>query len=193
MRNILLPAMINVVRRVIIECSADGVDPAMRAARMDAEDVVLELRDEAVWYNGIDWLERRANGRREGEERERRQRRESDAKRKATKDERKDGDGDDSSASSKSDESHTTSPVLSTTTLQTTPSPPPGADKKDEEAGTGRQVTLPVSPVLESPVLLHPIPYVPVTVSHLPHYSMESFKMVRHVFITLNWVIHRVW
>jgi hypothetical protein len=62
---ILLPAMNNIVRRLVIECGADGVDPAMRAIKMDMEEVARELRDEASWYNGIDWLERRANGERE--------------------------------------------------------------------------------------------------------------------------------
>jgi hypothetical protein len=173
MRSILLPAMTNIVRRVIIECQADSTDPAMRVARMDTEEIIAELRDEAVWYNGIDWLERRANGRREVLAR----RREEERKEK--------DDGDDSSASSKSDGSHTTSPVLSTSTLQTTPSPPPSVGKKDDElgalGGAGRAPSFPVSPVLESPVLLHPIPYVPITVSHLPHYSMESLKLVRSV------------
>jgi hypothetical protein len=65
MRLILLPAMNNIVRRLVIECGADRVDPAMRAIKMDMEEVARELRDEASWYNGIDWLERRANGERE--------------------------------------------------------------------------------------------------------------------------------
>lgn len=169
MRMILLPAMNNIVRRLVIECSADGVDPAMRAIRMDMEDVARDLRDEASWYNGIDWLERRANG-----ERERRSR-------LAKED-------DESSSSSKSSGSHTTSPVLSTTTLGTTPSPPASVDghdsKKEAESTASRgglsvPVAIPISPVLESPILLHPIPYVPVTVSQMPHYSQEAFKTVR--------------
>jgi len=170
MRMILLPAMSNIVRRLVIECGADGVDPAIRAIRMDMEDVEREIREEASWYNGIDWLERRANG-----ERERRSR--------ATKED------DESSLSSKSSGSHTTSPVLSTTTLGTTPSPPASVDehhpKKDADLAAARSgrpvpVVIPISPVLESPVLLHPIPYIPVTVSQMPHYSQEAFRLVRY-------------
>jgi hypothetical protein len=64
------------------------------ASRMSIEEVAKELRNEGVWYNGFDWLERRRNGRREREARER-------AAQKKHKYE-----GDDSSSSSKSDDSH---------------------------------------------------------------------------------------
>ena len=115
MREILLPPLRNIVRKILMECNADGTDPTIRAVRMTTEDIVRELRGEFAWYNGIDWLERRANARLE-EERQR----------------AKEKDEDDSSSSSRSGGSHTTSPVLSTTTLQTTPSPPPAS--KDDEA-----------------------------------------------------------
>lgn len=190
MRGILLPAMKNIVRRLVIECQADGLDPAIRATRMDMEDVARELRDEASWYNGIDWLERKANGERE------RQRLAA----KEAKDKEKEKDEDDESSSSKSSGSHTTSPVLSTTTLQTSPSPPASVDgldaKKDEDPTTAATTTatrqggapaviIPISPVLETPVLLHPIPYVPVTVSHMPQYSLDAFKIVCQFFLLL--------
>ena len=185
-RLILLPAMANIVRRVVMECKADGTDPAIRVTKIDPEEVVAELRDEAVWYNGIDWLERRANRHRDLSSR---RNREDDRKEK--------DDGDDSSASSKSDDSHTTSPVLSTSTLQTSPSPPPSDGKKDEErsarSGAGRIPTIPVSPVLQSPILLHPIPYVPITVSHLPHYSLEAVKMVSTSSIVVVPLLRPCW
>jgi hypothetical protein len=171
MQKILLPAMKNVVRKLIIECTADGIDPTLRASRMAVEDVASELRDEGVWYNGIDWLERRRNGRTNVEARGR----------PSSKKEPKD-DGDNSSSSSKSDDSHTTSPVLSTSTLQTTPSPPPSEAKGEKEtlpAPPPPSVPIPVSPVLASPVLIHPIPFIPVTMNHLPKYSIESFQLVR--------------
>jgi hypothetical protein len=185
MRAILLPAMTNIVRRLVIESQADGVDPAIRATRMDMEDVARELRDEASWYNGIDWLERKANG-----ERERERMAAKEAKDKEREKEKDEDDG--SSSSSKSSGSHTTSPVLSTTTLQTSPSPPASVDgrdaKKDEDPtiitttatrqGGAPSVIIPISPVLETPILLHPIPYVPVTVSHMPQYSLDAFKIV---------------
>ncbi|KAJ3993032.1 hypothetical protein F5050DRAFT_1784774 [Lentinula boryana] len=165
-RILLLPAMKNIVRRIVIESSADAADPAIRATRMTLEDVMKELQDEVTWFDGVDWLERRRNARRDAAARE-----------DATSD-----DHSTSSGSSKSsDESSTvTSPVLSTTTLQTTPSPPPIEEKT---AGTDsknvyRAVTIAVSPVLDPPRLIHPIPHVPVMAAHLPHFSLEAFRMV---------------
>ncbi|TFK50774.1 hypothetical protein OE88DRAFT_1659834 [Heliocybe sulcata] len=162
MRIVLLPAMNNIVRKLVIECTADRVDPALKASRMDLEDVCAALRDESMWYNGIDWLERRANKKRD--ERVRLRREEEEDR--------------ESSASSKSDDSHATSPVLSTSTLGTTPSPPPIATKKDEEGDAPLQVPIPVSPVLDRPRLLHPIPYIPMTTSHMPPYSQEALRVV---------------
>ncbi|KDQ56472.1 hypothetical protein JAAARDRAFT_180011 [Jaapia argillacea MUCL 33604] len=166
MRAVLLPAMTNIVRKLVIECGADGVDPAMKALRMDVEEVATALRDDKMWYNGIDWLERRANRQREEQEQRQRERREED---------------EESSNSSKSGGSHTTSPVLSTSTLETTPSPPPSATlKKDGLLGSNGApaIPIPVSPVLDRPALLRPIPYVPVSISHLPPFSIEAFRLV---------------
>ncbi|KAJ3862961.1 hypothetical protein EV359DRAFT_82823 [Lentinula novae-zelandiae] len=133
--------MKNIVRRIVIESSADAADPAICAARMTLEDVMKELRDEATC-----------------------------------------DDHSTSSGSSKSsDESFTiTSPVLSTTTLQTTPSPPPIEDKSAgaDSKNVYRAVTIAVSPVLDPPRLIHPIPHVPVMAAHLPHFSLEAFRMV---------------
>ncbi|KAF4562976.1 hypothetical protein EYR40_007306 [Pleurotus pulmonarius] len=165
LRNILFPAMKNIVRKLVIECGADSVDPAVKAARMTPEDVLAELRDEAVWYDGIDWLEKRRNARRDQEEARLRRLREEGS--------------DDSSSSTKSDGSHTTSPVLSTSTLQTTPSPPPLDKKDDTNLDTmSRRVTIAVAPVLDPPRLLRSIPYIPITISNLPQYSLEAFKAV---------------
>ena len=192
MRDILHPAMSNLVRRIVMESSADDLDPTLRVARMSLDEVAKELRDEAVWYDGIDWLERRAN--REKEERE------SNSRTASTittggPGEGQNGEDDDSSISSRSDaSSHTTSPVLSTTTLQTTPSPPPSGDTptssssaKDDESETssplatrmGMVYPIPLRPVLKSPKLIHPIPYIPETFAHLPYYSLEAIRLVR--------------
>ncbi|KAI0692314.1 hypothetical protein C8T65DRAFT_586713, partial [Cerioporus squamosus] len=162
MHEILLPPMRNLVRKLIMECAADGIDPAVRAVKMTIEDVVCELRDESTWYNGIDWLERRANARLEAERRH-----------------AKDDDSSSSSSSSRSDGSHSTSPVLSTTTLQTTPSPPPSS-KDDEIPASSPQAGAPspISPVMNAPELLRPIPYVPVTTKHLPQHSVEALVIV---------------
>lgn len=148
MKLILLPAMANVVRRLVIECAADGVDPALKASKMTLEDVNAELRGDAVWYKGFDWLEVRANRRRQA----RLERREDE----------------------ESDSSDTTSPVLSTSTLQTTPSPPP----KDGKPSPTLVIPIPVQPVLETPVLIHAIPHVPETLSHLPYYSSITLHNV---------------
>lgn len=163
MGEILGPAMRNIVRKIVMECAADGTDPAVRANRMTLEDVMRELRDESSWYNGIDWLERRAN------------------ERLAERRRAKERDEDDSSSSSHSTGSHTTSPVLSTTTLQTTPSPPPSGKEDDALASSPMATAPPVltSPLLKSPDIIRMIPYVPVTAQHLPYYSIEAFGYVR--------------
>ncbi|RDX43719.1 hypothetical protein OH76DRAFT_1487641 [Lentinus brumalis] len=164
LREILLPPMRNLVRKLVMESAADGTDPAIRAVRMTLEDVLCELRDESTWYNGIDWLERRANTRLEAE-------------RRHAKDD--DSSSSSSSSSSRSDGSHTTSPVLSTTTLQTTPSPPPSG--KDDEIPVSSPLVGapgPTSPVMKAPELLRPIPYVPITTKHLPQHSVEALVTV---------------
>lgn len=164
-RDIVFPAMQNVVRRLATECVADGKDPVTVAREMSLDDVALALRDEAVWRTGVDWLEWRAN-----HEQRRRRRREKD--------------DDASSTSSRSSGSHMTSPGLSTTTLQTTPSPPPSSVKDDDTMSSPVSA---LSPALESgpthklPQLMHPIPYIPSKVSHLPEYSIGTFRSVRCV------------
>jgi hypothetical protein len=115
MRLIVSPAMQNVVRKLVMECTMDGVDPALKATRMSVEEIGQELRNEGVWFNGVDWVERRANLRRE----------EADRERRRVGARQKEEDESSTASSVKSDASHETSPVLSTTTLQTTPSPPP--------------------------------------------------------------------
>lgn len=190
MHAILLPAMVNVVRRIVMECAADGVDPLMCIAKMSAEDVVESLRDGRVWLNGVDWLLKKR------EEEERETMRTSDKKEYS----------DDSSSSSKSD-SQSTSPVLSTSTLQTTPSPPPLNDIKDKKRGEEMErmsrsmrppstipsqrtpispiMALPIaiSPVLDSPTQIPSIPYIPESISHISQYTIETIKMVRLSFL----------
>ncbi|KAF8131819.1 hypothetical protein EV363DRAFT_1164636 [Boletus edulis] len=169
LRLILLPAMTNLVRKFVMEWSYGVVgagDPATRVAKMGLEEVLAELKAPGVWFDGVDWTAgglQRDNDRHSAEE------------------------DSASSASSRSGGSHTTSPVLSTTTLQTTPSPPP-THEKDKCAGerdaTMRKqppsvaIPIPISPVLPSPRLIHPIPYVPVTLVHMAQYSFEAFKNV---------------
>ncbi|CAA7260354.1 unnamed protein product [Cyclocybe aegerita] len=137
-----------------MECSIPTVkgyeDPGLRARRMSLEEVVSILREEeGVWYDGVDWIERRRN-----EEEEERRRKEAQLRKEKEYDE--DSSIAASSPSNKSTPSSThtsssshsnaTSPVLSTTTLQTTPSPPPSSDvegglasKKDEDGSAPSQ------------------------------------------------------
>jgi hypothetical protein len=165
LRIILMPPMRNLVRKIVIESSAERVDPAIRASKMDMETILRYLREEeGIWYNGVDWLERKAN----------------DEHRRRLEEERSD---ELSIRSSKSDGSHsgsTTSPVLSTSTLRTTPSPSPTNEKVDTTQVP--QVPIPVSPVLKVPELLHNIPYVPITSAGFPQYTMQAFTAVRYLF-----------
>ena len=189
MRNVLCPAMVNIVRRIVMECTADMTDPCIRVSKMSVEDVVQELRESGMWYNGMDWLMRR---REEAAE----------EKQKRIAEERKDDDQDDTSSSSKSG-SQTTSPVLSTSTLQTTPSPPPASDGKKSDSDFASSVdepdspsttvpshnrveppspvvTLPIaiSPVLESPTQIPSIPYIPVSMAEMPTFTIDTIKTV---------------
>ena len=194
LRALLLPAMTNIVRRIVMECAADGTDACVRTTRMNVEDVAEALRDGDCWLNGIDWRSRREL---EIDERDRRVREESQIEKKE--------DTDNSSTSSKSG-SEATSPVLSTSTLQTTPSPPPMADGKKilatddmsrscdepktamappkiippQHLNPSSPLTLPIaiSPILESPTQIPSIPFIPMDISGLPHYTLETFKDV---------------
>ncbi|EAU91831.2 hypothetical protein CC1G_04598 [Coprinopsis cinerea okayama7 len=79
LRLILLPAMRNIVRKLVMECGAAATssdlayqvthtkkrkleDPAIIASRMSMEEVVRILREEeGVWFDGVDWIERMKN------------------------------------------------------------------------------------------------------------------------------------
>ena len=150
-----------------MESNVDHTDPATRAAKMNIDDVVNELRDHATWTKGVDWIELRAARLRDEQVRRR----------------RTGSEEDDSSASSRSEGSHTTSPVLSTTTLQTTPSPPPCV-KEDDGVGSptvtaGTPMAATTSPSLSTKELMRPIPYIPSSVTDLPRYSLDGLKTVR--------------
>lgn len=194
LRLILLPAMKNIVRRIAIECAiADGnEDPTLKASRMSLEEVARVLREEeGVWFDGYDWVERRRN-----DEEARRSRRDSESNGGTVVREEDARSTTSTGSSGESVGSTTTSPVLSTTTLQTTPSPPPPGyvdEKKNASVGAGAEhkgtewdansvaekVIIPVDPVLNPPRILRSIPHIPVTLAHLPHYSIDAFKNVR--------------
>ena len=224
MRVVLLPPMKNIVRRLVIECIEDAKtpkgdctwggssdDPAMRASKMNLEEVLRILREEeGVWFDGVDWAERRRNNARDrmAIEEEKASEISTNSPTSTT------GSGSSTSDSKSGASSSATSPVLSTSTLQTTPSPSPisssssldvtpreGDDCLDESISlisesslplrkakpvapplpprrTTRLITIAISPTLNPPRLLRPIPYVPLALSHLPNYSTEAFRAV---------------
>lgn len=150
MREILIHPLRNLVRKIIMESAIPTIkgyeDPAQKAARMTIEEVIAISRDEeGIWYDGVDWVERRRN-----EEESTRRFDQTEAAMRIDDDDIKsegardghslkedDMDSTTSSGSSPSMSSNSgsanyseaTSPVLSTTTLQTTPSPPPLSDE----------------------------------------------------------------
>ncbi|KAJ6481174.1 hypothetical protein DFH09DRAFT_1341305 [Mycena vulgaris] len=143
-----------------------------RAARMSLGDAVREEED--MWFDGVEWRERKRNARagaREAKERQRRHR----------------GQRSEDSSEAGSRRS-VTSPVLSTSTLGMTPSPPPpalenendkdkGAQQERTRAKEAKQLTIAVGPVLDPLRLLRPILYVPETIAHLP-YGLEALCVV---------------
>ena len=171
MREILTHPMRNLVRKIVMECaiptSKGYEDPALKASRISIEDVIAILREEeGIWYDGVDWIERRRNE----EESARRRAAEAETEVAMRLDDvdvikhdavghgrhSKEDDTDSTTSSSSSPRpssqegstkySDATSPVLSTSTLQTTPSPPPLTDepshnghKKEEDDMTPQQ------------------------------------------------------
>ncbi len=155
LRKILLPAMQNIIKRIMFQGRAE----AMKAvATMELEDVLRALQQAWAWSKDL---------------------------RRPPVHENDPDPGtplDDTCSSSKSDASHTTSPVLSTATLQTTPSPPPSDDKreKDGDAESPREevprmnIFTELGPP-EPSNLLRDIPYVPTTLQEMPTYSLKAF------------------
>ncbi|KAI5826132.1 hypothetical protein K523DRAFT_419474 [Schizophyllum commune Tattone D] len=200
MRTLLLPALKNLVRKLVQECSADAAstraeraaslsspqsspvlpartlpvkrlptDPAVRAARLSLEDVMDQLREESTWIEGIDWVARREY-RREDERRE-----EASAKEKADEE---------------MNDNHTESPPTSSSTASH--SLPPDSDlpmaegeAKSEEDATkvaeqeamdedAASITIAVDPVLENPRTMPAVPYIPISIAHLPEKSRRA-------------------
>jgi len=62
MRVVLLPVLKNVVRRLVVECaSSEGrrEDPPVGGAWMNMEVLRIFSEEEGVWFDGVDWAERR--------------------------------------------------------------------------------------------------------------------------------------
>ncbi|KAH9067691.1 hypothetical protein EDB87DRAFT_20929 [Lactarius vividus] len=157
LRKILLPAMQNIIKRIMCQGRAEAMKVVVS---MDSEDVLRALRQAWAWSKDLRQPPPPTH--------------ESDLDPGTPP--------DDASSSSKSDASHTTSPVLSTATLQTTPSPPPSDDKreKDGEAESPREeaprmrLFVEIGPP-EPSNLLRDIPYVPATTQEMPSYSLKAF------------------
>jgi len=198
LNEVLEPAMKNIARKIVMECSVEtdkGYEiPSEKARKMSLEDVLTLLREEeGVWYDGVDWVEKRKN---EDDNKSNAQVAEAVSK-VDEPDLQKEDDLDSTTSSSSSGNdsgklsargsSNATSPVLSTSTLQTTPSPPPiieDIQKKDHATSQQRTYSsyprmIPVDPVKYPPRLLNKIPYIPVTLAHMPFDSLETFKNVR--------------
>jgi hypothetical protein len=187
LKLVLRPAMDNVVRRIVIECAAEGTDPAVRAAKMEIGEVLEELREPGVWLRGYDWMaERRAQAQAQAQTAQTEQRRRVQPQ---IEDEDPNGshngknvnmnmDLSSPTSSTHSSGSNATSPVLSTSTLRTTPSPEPRKD-------SGSSPTMiPIQPVLDNPIALNAIPYIPDTFANLQSNSLIGIEQVL-IFILL--------
>ncbi|KAJ7572993.1 hypothetical protein C8J56DRAFT_533595 [Mycena floridula] len=200
MTTILLPAMGNVVRSIVLEANDgyrdDGEEPGMQesgAARMSLEDVVIAWRDE-----GIDWVERRQNETRTREANVGRAREANETAKRIGKrqfNEFKhidqpgslDHDIADHTVStfhrpleiipvdpSKSIVSRNTGPIFSESASSTSiPS-----SEIVSESSSPTTASKPVAPVLDPPRLLPSLAHVLVTVKHLLQFGLEAFKSV---------------
>jgi hypothetical protein len=155
LRKILLPAMQNVIKRIMFQGRAEAMKTV---ATMELEDVLRALQQAWAWSK--------------------------DLRRPPVHDNDPDPGTplDDAYSSSKSEASHTTSPVLSTATLQTTPSPPPSDDKRekegDAESPSEEVPRMNLFTELGPPEpsnLLRDIPYVPTTLQEMPSFSLKAF------------------
>ena len=164
MRILVLPAMMNIAKRIEMEGRGD---PVVRVSRMGMDEVLRTLQQGWPWVKELSFDDRAADQR------------------------SKDRD-DDSSSSSKSDGSHTTSPVLSTATLQTTPSPPPIPSQLEKhDSVPDSNVLGPADDIisLQPSKLMHSIPFVPVSLANMPNYSQEAFRTVRSLLLRFRWLV----
>ena len=161
LRKILLPAMQNIIKRVMFQ---GRVEAMKTVATMEVDDVLRGLQQAWAWSKDLRRPPVHENDQDPGTPL------------------------DDTCSSSKSDASHTTSPVLSTATLQTTPSPPPSDDKREKDGDAdspGEEVPrMNIFTGLGPPEpsnLLRDIPYVPTTLQEMPTYSLKAFIDVRNL------------
>jgi hypothetical protein len=175
MRNVIMPALQNLVRLIVIESNKTGVDPSLKATKMTIEDIIRSLHLEGVWWNGFDWHAQWDEREREKEAQARAARANSvrQPRIRIREDEAEDSNSDRTSPSSVTTGSHETSPVLSAATLQTTPSPPPPLQILDERRKRGSD-----GEIKEAPSVIRAVPAVPLTSEGMPHYTKEMLQAV---------------
>ncbi|KAJ7795415.1 hypothetical protein B0H14DRAFT_2919288 [Mycena olivaceomarginata] len=211
-RAVLLPALQNVVRRVVVECALDAaevgagatsasgeaekgegktlvLDPGLRASRMPLAEIVQLLREEeGVWFDGMDWGARRRNVRREEEDERAARAREEHAR---ERDVERDGERERERRhrAERSDDSSAgtpsdPSPVLSTSTLGTTPSPPP-IGERDLHHSKNKERELDIRPTIPvAPVLDPPrlLRPIPYIPESITHLPSYSLEAIKAVW-----------
>ncbi|KAF4621135.1 hypothetical protein D9613_001157 [Agrocybe pediades] len=192
LREILLPPMRNLMRKVVWECrrevetKPEYLEPSEVCRRMSMEDVVRRLREEeGVWYDGFDWASEEAAVRGGSME-------EVNCAEGEVEVEGAEAIESSESSSSTGSTTSTTSPVLSTSTLQTTPEPSPVEVEGDEKgvsanasSSTSSSTSAPADESKqgekdlgtgtgtaqkekEAPRVLSRVPYVPTGARHVP-------------------------
>jgi hypothetical protein len=156
LRKALAPALFNIVKRI----SLTAPDPALYAARMEVYDVLHELRQPYAWSKTLDVHSLPPL---------------PPPRRHVYKDK-----DDASSTGSHGSEAETTSPVLTASTLQTTPSPPPhkieATDPLDEPPSPAESDG---PPPPDPTNMVHPIPYMPVSLARMPPQTAVLVQQVR--------------
>jgi hypothetical protein len=152
----------------------------MGAERMNLADVVRQLREEGMWFNGIDRSAERRNARAEDEEDEQQRERETEKERRH----RAEGSDDSVGTLRTNAESRTLHRCSERRRARRHLGSEHEEKQRKEKPAcvrvVGREIkpTIPVSPVLNPPRLLRPISYIPETIAHLPPYSLDPIKAV---------------
>ncbi|TFK60513.1 hypothetical protein BDN72DRAFT_850469 [Pluteus cervinus] len=147
-------------------------DAVLKVSRMTVEDVLGILRDEeGVWFDGVNWAEKRRN------ERLREREQMISKRRKAVEQQDeliggaasstvspRDGASTTSSGPGSGLDSESTSPVLSVVTLQTTPSPPPPPNVDGDTHSEEKQKLVSRAPPRTNASAPSSLPRVPIDV-----------------------------
>ncbi|KAF8993004.1 hypothetical protein BDQ17DRAFT_1368840 [Cyathus striatus] len=186
MKSVLGAAMKNVVRMVVVQCALGSYggkkrrqDPAVALARMDTEDILRILREEeGVWWEGVDWAKRWRNQRPRRTRPLREEPEEPEDVEGATSPVSATASAASSSSGSSKNGTGTSASTGGTGDSLGSPevSSPSFEEKPEEEYYDGEVTAVPVAPVLDSPRLLWPVPYVPVSSRAWPQSTMDTFR-----------------